>query len=664
MSRPVPNFAALVQYLEIDEELAQEIRALINGYRDFFTETMARPPQDGGPSPVLRFVEISNAGAEPPLLAMVSYAQTALEPRSGRPYMEVAGMHEYGVRERIKQMLPAHAREALEDFGAFSLLDVDTGYDPFQRELEATLREVATGAYAAPALSETDAQRYKEYFCPAPFEFATIDHDGHVFMCCPAWLPKTAGNLAEDSWEDVWNSKAAQNIRASILDASFKYCNEANCPHLRGQNGRLVRKADVTDPYLREVIEKEMVVLERGPQDVTIQYDPTCNLTCPSCRCDMYKATKDQAELTRKTHERVWTELVGSARRLTIAGNGDPFASKLYREALRAFDPEKYPNLKIAMITNGLLLTPEMWQSISNAWPAIESIHVSFNAATPETFRINQRGGEMDKLLENLGPLSDARRRGEFPLLSLGFYVLENNFHEMKDIIDIGKKYKVDRVLFGHFMPPPYMVGDDVAYHALAVHLPEHPLHGEFLEVLNDPVFLDPIVAMTNLTPLMPGHLPHGAAPVSPRDRMSVSEMCAFLQLSVEQAAEAKHLVSKFARNFSNLMFIRPVSGADAPGHVLAALLEGPTADIGPGQLAAFEDYAREQIEPAAGAPYASIARDMERQLRRELLTRLDPAQRALLAALPLLSLLDLDEARSQFLTRVRATAQRSAATH
>lgn len=662
MSKPIQDMAALSAYLDIEPALADEIRGIINGFRDFFTQTMARTPKDGGPSPILRFLDASREGGEPPLLAMVSYAQTAIEPESGRPYMEVAGLHEYGLRQQIDALLPPHARAALAGIADFSLLDIDTGYDPFQRELADTLREMEAGAYAAPTLPAEEAERYREYFCPAPFEFATIDHSGLTYLCCPAWLSKSAGNLAEQSWEAVWNSKAAQNIRASILDASFKFCNEANCPHLRGQNGRLVRKADVTDPYLREVIEQNKVVMDRGPQDVTIQYDPTCNLTCPSCRCDMYKATKDEAELTKRVHQRVWTELVSTARRLTIAGNGDPFASKLYRDALRAFEPAKYPNLRIAMITNGLLLTPDMWRSISNCYPAIESIHVSFNAATPETFRVNQRGGEMDTLLENLGPLSEARHRGEFPLLSLGFYVLDNNFREMREIIAIGKKYQVDRVLFGHFMPPPYMVGDDAAYRERAVHLPGHPLHGEFLEVLNDPIFLDPIVAMTNLDPLMPGHLPHGAKPETPRERMSTAEMCAFLALSVETAAEVKTLIVRFAREFSDLMFTRPASGGDSPGRMFAKMLGDSNGEIAPEHLAALEAYAREQTEPAAGAPYANVMRDMERRLRRDLLTRLDPGQRALLSALPLLSLLDLDEARSMFLARARATAQRAVA--
>jgi MoaA/NifB/PqqE/SkfB family radical SAM enzyme len=505
--RAITTHAALVAALEVDVAMAEQVRARLNALRDLFCQLMARPAREGGPSPVKCFADAALAGDPAPLQRVIDYASAAIEPESGQPFLTAIGMHEHGARGQIARDLPIEAREIFEALGPISLQNISTGYDPFQDLLEETMQAVRAGVYAPPVFTPVAAGKY---FCPAPFEFATVDHTGSVFMCCPAWLTKPCGNLAEDTWETVWNSPEAQEIRASILDGSFRHCNAANCPHLRGQNGRVVPVEKVVNPRHREIIQRQLVVLGSPPEDVTIQYDPTCNLTCPSCRCGVYKANREESALTKKIHDRVWTDLVQTAKRLTIAGNGDPFASKLYRDALRAFRPEDNPNVRLALITNGLLLTPEMWGSIANCHAAIESIHVSFNAATPDTFRVNQRGGELEALLANLGPLSEARRRGEFPLLSLGFYVLDNNFREMRDIVEIGKKYLVDRVLFGHIMPPPYMVGDDAAYRAMAVHLPGHHEHEEFLARLHDPMLRDPIVEMTNLTQLMQEMAPAG----------------------------------------------------------------------------------------------------------------------------------------------------------
>ena len=47
---------------------------------------------------------------------------------------------------------------------------------------------------------------------------------------------QVADLTAEDApLEEVWNSPWAQQIRASILDGSYRYCIEKNCPHLRGE---------------------------------------------------------------------------------------------------------------------------------------------------------------------------------------------------------------------------------------------------------------------------------------------------------------------------------------------------------------------------------------------------------------------------------------------
>ena len=60
-------------------------------------------------------------------------------------------------------------------------------------------------------------------FCATPFQKFDV-LDGSTHLCCASWLSQSAGNLGTASrWEDVWNSPAAQSIRASIFDGSFRY---------------------------------------------------------------------------------------------------------------------------------------------------------------------------------------------------------------------------------------------------------------------------------------------------------------------------------------------------------------------------------------------------------------------------------------------------------
>ncbi len=76
----------------------------------------------------------------------------------------------------------------------------------------------------------------KGKFCPKPFERFELQENGSVYLCCPGWLPRPAGNLNSDSAARIWNSDQAQAIRRSILDGDFSYCNKALCPEIQARS--------------------------------------------------------------------------------------------------------------------------------------------------------------------------------------------------------------------------------------------------------------------------------------------------------------------------------------------------------------------------------------------------------------------------------------------
>src|SRR4051812_18978280 len=86
----------------------------------------------------------------------------------------------------------------------------------------------------------------RDRFCRRPFEHVEIMHGhgpdqsegfGDVYLCCAGWLPKSIGNYLQQDLAHIWNSAAAREIRTSILDGSFRYCNAQACPVI--QDGRL-----------------------------------------------------------------------------------------------------------------------------------------------------------------------------------------------------------------------------------------------------------------------------------------------------------------------------------------------------------------------------------------------------------------------------------------
>ena len=332
-------------------------------------------------------------------------------------------------------------------------------------------------------------------FCPKPFEYLAVHNRGIGRVCCGDWLETPIGDLRRGSFDDLWNSQTAQDIRKSILDGSYKYCNQETCPALI--QGTLKRADQIHDEFLRDVIDNQRVVLEKGPRTLSLTYDSTCNLKCPSCRSDFISLKGKQYQEAEELQARIFKEGLADVEELVLTGYGDPFASRLFRKLLQSLDARDFPRLSIKLMTNGLLFTPAMWSSLEKIQSAVSSVEVSIDAATAETYAIN-RGGSFKKLLENLSFISGLLRQGKVDWFEISFVVQTNNFREMKQFVEMGRKYRCNRILFQRLIR-----WDDTytnrQFRTIAIHDPKHPDHQEFLDLLNDPIFHFPPVDLSNL---------------------------------------------------------------------------------------------------------------------------------------------------------------------
>jgi pyruvate-formate lyase-activating enzyme len=342
-------------------------------------------------------------------------------------------------------------------------------------------------------------------FCSQPFLRYEIlgggGDRGEVYFCCQSWIKKSIGNMAEKPVADVWNSKTAQDIRRSILDGSFKYCRGDVCPYLQRVDGPVQRVDDITDERLLEIIRKEMTVLPFGPSDIICCFDQSCNLSCPSCRARLIMET-EHADTIVDIQQRLENEALGDARLLYITGSGDPFGSPFFRRWLQTMKPSSMPNLEcIHLHTNGLLWTQRIWETIpEQTRRLVGAATISVDAATPETYAENRRGGDFPTLLERLAFISELRMNGPLKYLEIHMTVQANNFREMPAFVELGRRHHCDRVSFhqlldwGSFPPEEY--------DARAIQRPTHPEYEALLEMLADERLEHPIVYLSNLTEL------------------------------------------------------------------------------------------------------------------------------------------------------------------
>jgi hypothetical protein len=342
-------------------------------------------------------------------------------------------------------------------------------------------------------------------FCSQPFtRFEVLGGGGQrgdVFHCCQNWLPKSIGNMKERSVAQVWNGKAAREIRRSILDGSFRYCKADVCPYLQKIEGPVQRVEDVQDKQLLEIIRKEITFVPFGPRDIICCFDQSCNLSCPSCRTHIIMET-EKADAIFDIQKRLENEALGEARLLYITGSGDPFGSPFFRRWLQTMKRSAMPQLeRIHLHTNGLLWTKRIWASIPEETRVlIQAATISIDAATPATYAINRRGGDFPTLLERLAFISELRMQGPLKYLEIHMTVQANNYKEMPDFVELGHRYHCDRVSFHQILD--WNTFSPSEFVARAVQFADHPEHAAFLKMLRDPRLDDPLVNLSNLTEL------------------------------------------------------------------------------------------------------------------------------------------------------------------
>jgi MoaA/NifB/PqqE/SkfB family radical SAM enzyme len=345
----------------------------------------------------------------------------------------------------------------------------------------------------------------KKVFCARPFEFFEVDAEGDAWVCCQDWLDTSIGNLRNNSLMEVWNSPVAQDIRKSILDGSFNYCNKDTCPKIVSNS--LVEIQNITDPYRKKIVSEQPIVLDNGPLTLNLGYDNSCNLFCRSCRPHIIALTGDEFGIAEVMQKRVIAEGFKDAKRAIITGHGDAIASRLFRKLLQDLEAKEYPGLRIDLMTNGLLFTSPMWDSFRKSHKAIRSVSISIDAATEATYKINRSNGDFRKLLNNLDFIRTLRTSEKITFFEISFVVQKNNYNEMRSFIEIGKRLSCDTVLFQKIINWGCGTYTSDEFKEVAIHEKQHPEHKAFVEVLKDPIFADPIVNLSNLSNLVPARI-------------------------------------------------------------------------------------------------------------------------------------------------------------
>lgn len=372
---------------------------------------------------------------------------------------------------------------------ALSAVDKGLTVKPYSIHLKAakhTLLLKSKGRHVPPRLEKfvgDDNGYLRQFVCPAPFERFDIGPDGQVMVCCGHWLPTHIGNFMTQPVQDVLNSPTAKAIRQSVTDGSYKYCNHLECTVMT--QDALPRRDELQHPRTRKAVIDENYKLD-GVDEIMFAFDQSCNLSCPSCRAQVITEKVSQSTEKARVVEEKLLPLLPNARILHINPAGELFASKASRRLLELINDERCPELQLDIISNGTLFSREEWNKFPGIHNKIRKIRISTDAACKETFEKLRRLGKYDIFCENMRFLRELRVSGVCPQLAFSFTYQLDNFREMKAFVEFCDEMRADFAIFERLQNIAFTQEE---YRRKAVHYPDHPLYGEFIEVIKDPAF-------------------------------------------------------------------------------------------------------------------------------------------------------------------------------
>ncbi len=184
-------------------------------------------------------------------------------------------------------------------------------------------------------------------------------------------------------------------------------------------------------------------VVDALPDKVTLQTNETCNLACPHCQIP--RSAKRRV-LQPRLVDLLEAQLLSDLVELHPTNLGEPLVWPGFRDLCRRL--AEYGVL-LDLTTNGTLLDQDRIAWIA---PIVRDVKVSFDGATAATFERFRRGASFARTCENVQALVQRLRqvRARRPVVALQMTLMQDNVHELPDLVRLAARLGADRVKAYH----------------------------------------------------------------------------------------------------------------------------------------------------------------------------------------------------------------------
>ncbi len=177
--------------------------------------------------------------------------------------------------------------------------------------------------------------------------------------------------------------------------------------------------------YLRENL--------RYPRSIFIEVTPLCNLRCVFCPCYIEGEEVTESRNTRymslDSFKRIIDHIYGRFNfQICFTYSGEPLMNKDIFKMVRYLSEHEIP---VVIHSNAMLLTPARIEEMIES--GLDRFIVSFDGATKKTYEDVRRGGDFDRVVNNIRCLVERRKEAGLtkPFVEMQFVVTSKNRDEI-----------------------------------------------------------------------------------------------------------------------------------------------------------------------------------------------------------------------------------------
>jgi len=211
------------------------------------------------------------------------------------------------------------------------------------------------------------------------------------------------------------------------------------------RNLNLIRLINLIKVYLSYWLSRVFSKSIHWGMPISISVEPTtsCNLSCPECPSGLKKFTRPTGKITRDDFAIVLEKMAKTLQYITFYFQGEPLLHSQFADFVRM---AKRYKIIVATSTNAHFLDVEVSNNLIDS--GLDKLIISLDGVDAETYVKYRRGGDFNRVIENIKLVVEARKKRnvKHPFLELQFLVLKHNEHQIEAIKKLGKELGVDKV--------------------------------------------------------------------------------------------------------------------------------------------------------------------------------------------------------------------------